>query len=411
MLPPSEFGRMAERAVSARGTRVTLADGRKLLCGTSGLWNTNLGYGNPAIAEAVYSALREASYLSVFRYENEAARQAADALVAAACKDSFQRVIFSTSGGAANDLAMKLARYSWILRGSPHRNLIVGLRGSYHGLTFGAFSLTGEDLGQPSYGVDRRTIRHTTPNDPEQLRTLVRQQGNKIAAVVVEPVLGTGAIPLTNDFVEEALRLRAKYGFLLIADEVATGFGRTGRLFAHQEWPEPPDVAITSKGLTNGTCAAAALLVSPAVYAYFERNDSTIMHGETQAGTPPTSAAIMATLNEMHRLKALTHAQRVSNRLDEALARITRDHPFVTGTTGKGCFRSIRLTGASGEPLATAHVPALVRSIRAAGAITHPGPHGIQVIPALTYSDSEVDELADCISRGLNDFTQHMAEA
>lgn len=143
LLTPDQHGRDDLCAVSAEGVRVRFADGRELLCGTSGLWNTNLGYGNQAIAEAAAEALRTASYLSVFRYENEYARRAADALVELAGAGHYGRVLFSTSGGAANDLAMKLARQYQALRGRGGRKVVVGLRGSYHGLTFGGFALTG----------------------------------------------------------------------------------------------------------------------------------------------------------------------------------------------------------------------------------------------------------------------------
>ncbi|WP_262060834.1 aminotransferase class III-fold pyridoxal phosphate-dependent enzyme [Streptomyces sp. STR69] len=182
LLAPEHHGKDELCAVAAEGVRVRFADGRELLCVSSGLWNTNLGYGNRAVAEAAAEALRSASYLSTFRYENVYARRAADALVQAAGAEHYGRVLFSTSGGAANDLAMKVARHYLALR-----KVVVGLRGSYHGLTFGGFALTGEDLGQQLYGVDQRLVRHVPPNDPGELRTLLARQGGQIAAVVVEP--------------------------------------------------------------------------------------------------------------------------------------------------------------------------------------------------------------------------------
>lgn len=388
-------------AVSAQGTRITFADGRTRLCGTSGLWNVNLGYGNEAIATAVAEALRDASYLSCFRYENVYARRASDELVELAGAGHFRRVAFTTSGGSANDLTMKIARHYEELRSSRPRKVVVSLQGSYHGLTFGGYALTGEDLGQRVNGVDQRLVRHVPPNDPEALATLLSRQGSQIAAMVIEPVLGSGAIPLTDEYIAEVLRLRDQYGFLLVADEVATGFGRTGRWFASQAWPSPPDLMIVSKGLSNGTAAVAAVLVSEPVAAAFERAGVFPVHAETQAGTPPSCAAVSATIEQMHALDAVASATRLSKSLDEALDRFVAEHSLVTATTGVGCFRSLRMRTPDGEPLAQTEVPDLVAAIRQEGAIVHPGLQGIQLVPALTYTEQEVAELLHCVDRGM----------
>ena len=404
LLPPDAQGDDSLCAVSAQGVRVRFADGRELLCGTSGLWNTNLGYGNPVIAAATAQALHEASYLSVFRYENRYARSAAAELVRVCGAGHYARVLFSTSGGAANDLVMKLARHYHALRGEPRRNLVVGLRDSYHGLTYGSFGLTGEPLGQQLYAVDQRLVRHVGANDPADIGMLMERQGDRVAAVVVEPVIGTGAVPLTAEYVGTLLRLRDQYGFLLVADEVATGFGRTGPFFASQEWPGRPDLLVASKGLTNGTAAAAAVVASHQVADAFTRSGAVLMHGETQAGTPATCAAITATIAEMRRLDALALGRRLSALLDTALEQLVRDHPLVGGSTGAGCFRSLRICGPDRAPLPQSAVAALVDSIRAAGAVVHPGVNGIQLVPALTYSPAELAELLDCVRTGLAAF-------
>lgn len=409
LLPPEQHGDDGLCAVSAQGVRIRFADGRELLCGSSGLWNTNLGYGNRAIAEAGAQALRDASYLSVFRYENVYARRAAEALIDVCGADHYQRVLFSTSGGAANDLVMKVARHYHALRGQDRRKIVVGLRGSYHGLTFGGFALTGDNLGQQLYGVDQRLVRHVAPDEPAEIQALLARQGAHVAAVVVEPVLGSGAVPLTDEYVAELVRLRSEYGFLLVADEVATGFGRTGSFFASQRWPEQPDLLVTSKGLTNGTSAAAAVVASHKVADAFTDAGALLSHGETQAGTPVTCATILATVEEMRRLDAVALGQRLSARLDTELERLTAEHPRVSGTTGTGCFRSVRVTATDGSPLPQTEVPALVAAIREAGAVVHPGVNGIQLFPALTYTEAELTELLDCVRTGITAYTASSA--
>ncbi len=170
MVPYTAQGRSDLCLKAAYGTRVRFADGRELLCGTSGLWNVNLGYGNEAIAEATARALRDASYLGSWGYENVYSRAAAEAIVQIVGLGDSARVLFSTSGVAANDLAMKVARHYQVLKGAPDRRLIVGLRDGFHGMTFGAFALTDGRLGQEMYGVDRRLVGHLPANDVEALK-------------------------------------------------------------------------------------------------------------------------------------------------------------------------------------------------------------------------------------------------
>ncbi|MGW4803681.1 daptide-type RiPP biosynthesis aminotransferase [Kitasatospora sp. NPDC004272] len=401
LVPPSRFDLPERQLVSAAGSRLRFADGHEVMDATSGLWNVNLGYGNPAIAAAVGAALTEASYLSLFRYGHRYAVDAAARLVDAAGPDRYRRVLYSTSGGSGNDLVMKLARQYAVLNGDPRRTLVVGFKGSYHGLTYGAFAVSGEDLGQQMYGVDVRQVRHVSPDRPEELERLMAREGHRVAAVICEPVLGSGTHVVGPEMIEALLRLRAEHGYLLVADEVATGFGRTGPLFASDRWPDAPDLLLTSKGLTNGTCAASAVLVSHRVAAAFDRHDALLVHGETQAGSPPTCAAITATLDEFARLDALASGERVARRLDAVLDGLLASVPGATGTTGTGCFRSLHLTDADGRPLDGAAVQRTIELVRVEGALVYTGPGCVQLIPPLTSSDQDLDALERALRTGL----------
>lgn len=400
LLPPARQGDDDLCVVSARGVRVQTLSGRELLCGTSGLWNTPLGYGDEVIADAIAEATRRASYAGVFRYENIDARRAAEALVAAT-GDRYQRVIFTTAGGAANDAAVKLARQYWAMEGEPSRKIVVSMRGSFHGMTFGAFALTGEDLGQAVYGVDQRLIRHVPVDDVEALGRLTRSLGTQLAAVIVEPVQGTGTVPLGSAFlaaVQEACRTT---GALLIADEVATGFGRTGPLFATTSWPHRPDLLILSKGLTNGTVAASAILVGERVASSFHERGAVLAHAETQAGTAASCAAIVATLARFDDLSALEHGERAAAVLGDELDRLIRDDDSVASRRGAGCFQSITVTDHSGAPLGADGVVELVTAARDSGVIVHPGPHGIQFVPALLSTPDDIRELVGGVRAAL----------
>jgi adenosylmethionine-8-amino-7-oxononanoate aminotransferase len=397
-----DFNPYTHTAVAADGVHVTFRDGRRRLCAKSGLWNANLGFGNRAIAKAVASELESASYLPLFRSEHSKAIEAAQALLNLPAQP-YKKVIFSTSGSAANDAAMKLARQFGILIGEPERKLIVGLKGSYHGLTYGSQALSGDDLAQPVYGVDTRNIRHIRFDDGGfELENLMRREGRRVAAVVIEPVLGSGAEAVPADFITALLKQREEQGFLLVADEVATGFGRVHSWFVSDEWPEAPDIIVTSKGLTNGTSACAALLVGGKITDAFDQSGSVFVHGETQAGTPATCAAILATIEEMARMGHERLTRNVSVGLHE-LIRNLQNIKGVGESTGRGCMRGLKLHSSDGGPLHSPAVLAVVNRIHAAGAIVQPGPGRIQLLPALTYMEDDFQELRAAIEQGIQE--------
>ena len=401
LVAPSQWGDPSRRAVRAEGTTLHFADGRSALCGTSGLWNVNLGYGNPVVAEALAAASRDASYLTLFRYGHAYADRAAQALLDVAAPHRYDRVLFATAGGAALDAAIKVARQHAQLTGEPERRVVVGLRGSYHGLTFGAHGLTGEELGQGGYGVDQRLVRHVAHDDPREITRLLRAQGDEIAAVVLEPLLGSGAHVVDPEVIAAILRGRDEHGYLVVADEVATGFGRTGPMFASQSWAAQPDLLVASKGLTNGTCAASAILWAPRVSAAFDRADAMLVHGETQAGTPQSCAAMEATVAEFAALDALRRVKGVAAQLDRWLADLLADVPAVAAVRGAGCFRAIELREPDGTPFGAGRVEQLVDDCRAAGVVVHPGASAIQLVPALTYAEADLDRLFDRVGATL----------
>lgn len=389
--------------VRASGTTVEFSDGTSALCATSGLWNVPLGYGNPVIAAAISAALETASYLSLFRGEHPLAQQAARQLLAFA-GHRYARVIFATSGGSANDAAMKLVRQFWVLRGQPERRIIVGLSGSYHGTMFGSHALSGDELLQSAYGLDRRAIRHVPFTDGgRRLRRLAELERGRIGAIVLEPVLGSGAHVLPAEFLDTVAELRRDHGFLVVADEVATGFHRTGPAFASDQWTPAPDILVLSKAMSNGTSAASALLVSAEIATGFADAGATFVHAETQAGTPAACAAVIATLTEMERLRVADRARSVSDRLDDLVERL-RGHTAVVEVTGVGAFRALHLRDENGLPLAASRVLDVVECTRRAGAIVHPGPSAIQLIPALVFGDAEFEALEASIRAGLRMF-------
>jgi adenosylmethionine-8-amino-7-oxononanoate aminotransferase len=390
LVPPSQAGRPGRRVVHAAGTTVRFADGVEAHCATSGLWNVNFGYGNPTIAERVGPVLTGLHYASLFRYSHDLAEEAAAGLLAAT-GGRWARVLFSTSGSAANDAVMKLARHWSLLGDEPRRRLVVGLRDSYHGMTYGSFALTGEALGQEGYGVDRRLIRHVAADDGTELRALTDGAGPSVAAVVLEPVAGTGARELDPHLLDAAFALRRRHGTLIVADEVATGFFRTGPLLASDRWAERPDIVVLSKGLTNGLAAAATILVGDRVVQRFDAADATFVHGETQAGSPVAAAAILGTLELAADDDLEARSNALATTLDARLSELLARRPSLRAR-GRGLFRYL-------GPVAD--VPSAIEAIRLAGAVVHPGPGGIQLVPQVVTDHDDIDRILTAVESGL----------
>ncbi|GGV50408.1 daptide-type RiPP biosynthesis aminotransferase [Microbacterium maritypicum] len=401
MLPADEIFTYDRVAVGAAGNRIEFADGSTRLCATSGLWNVPLGFGNLAVTDAVDKATRDASYLSLFRAPHRYAQDAAEALIELADPSRYRRVIFSTSGGAANDAAMKLARQYWSQKTGGSRSIVVGLRGGYHGTMYGSHALSGDDLLQSAYFVDRRAVRHVSHSDDgEELERLLKREGSRVASVVVEPVLGSGAYALSEAFIDRLLALREEYGFLIVADEVATGFGRTGTMLATDTWAAAPDVLILSKALTNGAMGAAALLVGDRVASEFVRGGWTFVHGETQAGTPACAAAIIAVIEELRRIDVELTTRALGAGLGELATSLLSDG-VVTEITGRGCFVGLGLRAEDQAPLSGAEVLRVVAAIARNGVLVQPGPSSIELIPAYGFTADELHEVGAAIRSGL----------
>lgn len=404
LVPADEVFAPSQVAVAAQGHRLEYADGSTRLCATSGLWNVPLGYGNPAVADAVARATRDASYLSLFRNRHRYADAAADALVQLAGRDAYRRVIFSTAGGAAVDATMKLARQFWVQQEQPHRNLVVGLRDSYHGTMYGGHALSGDALLQGMYGLDRRTIRHVSCHDDgNELELLMQREGSRVAAVVIEPLLGSLAHAVSDAFLSRLLALREKHGFLVIADEVATGFARTGPMFASGQWASAPDALVLSKALTNGAAAASAIVVGHRIADKFIAEGWTFVHGETQAGAPSSAAAIVAVVEELQRVEAEATARALGHDLRQIAERLV-DDGLARTVTGRGCFVGIVLGSDESPALTGADIRRLVGAVAEQGVIVQPSSRGFALIPALDFDGSELAELDAALRRGIRRF-------
>ncbi|MDP1527124.1 MAG: adenosylmethionine--8-amino-7-oxononanoate transaminase [Rhodocyclaceae bacterium] len=287
--------------VRAEGVRLRLADGRELIDGISSWWTMCHGYGHPHIKQAVAAQLDTLSHVMFAGLVHEPALTLARRL-AALLPGKLERVFFSESGSVAVEVALKMAVQYWRNRGEQ-RNKFIAFRNGYHGDTLGALSVTDPGCGfhDALAGYRMPQVFTDLPRDAATCAALDELLSNRnIAAVIVEPrVQGAGGMRFHNAETLQAIRAACDaQGVLMIADEIMTGFGRTGTLFASP--PEAvPDIICLSKALTGGTLPLAATVAADHVFAAFcsERAEDAFMHGPTFMANPLACAAANASLD------------------------------------------------------------------------------------------------------------------
>lgn len=351
---------------SATGMRVTDQRGREFLDAGGGLWCMNVGYGRQAIADAAAAQMAKLPYFHSFGlFSNEPLIRLAERLLKLA-PPGMKRVIFCSSGSEANDTQIKIVRRYNNLLGRTHKKKIIARLSSYHGSTVAAASLSGLPMMHASFDLPIPGILHTLSTDyhrrpadigtPQQftqhlvdeLTQLIEAEGpHTIAAFIAEPITGTGGV-LTPPpgYFREVKRVLDHYDILLIADEVITGFGRTGSWFASPALEVKPDLMSIAKGLTSGYFPMSGCLVSGKVadVLYADKSSHAMFaHGFTFAGHPVGAAVAHANLDIMEREDLPGNAQRVGTYLMERLRERLAGSPHVGEIRGKGLLVGVEL--------------------------------------------------------------------
>lgn len=396
--------------VGGEGSTVVDDRGRRFLSATGGLWNVACGYGRPEIAAAIRAQLDDLAYGTLFRFGNEPALRLA-ARLTERLPAGLDHVFLTSSGASAVDTALRIARRTARLRGEPGRTLIASLKDGYHGTSGLALDVTGEDLDHAEYGVERKDVMLLpTPNalapvgepTPEEaldaLEALFATRGGEVAALIFEPILGSaGVVDLPDAYVRRARELTREHGALLVVDEVATGFGRTGRLFACEHWDLRPDLLTMSKQINSGYLPLGATAVSHEVFSLWWDRGASLFHGETQAGNPLACAAALATLDVLDADDLPGRAARAGDGLRARLEGLAADLPLVAGVQGRGLMLGVHLTR---DPATRARILpedmlGVVRLFADEGVLVHPAPTGFGLFPPLVITDEECDRLAD----------------
>ena len=361
----SNYKRAAIDFASAQGNYLTDTTGKTYLDFSSGIGVTNLGYHphvNQALTEQVGKILHQPNL-----YHNQLQEDVAGLLIG----DKDYLAFFCNSGAEANEAAIKIARKA------SGKQEIITFQNSFHGRTFGSMSATGQDKIKQGFGEGVPHFSYAIFNDIDSVKTLA---SDETAAIMLELVQGeSGVQPADKDFVKALADFCKETGIYLIVDEVQTGLGRTGKLYAYEHYDIEPDIFTLAKGLANGVPVGAMLAKSSLGEAF-----SYGSHGSTFGGNKLAMAAAKATLEVMLIPGFLDTALENGNQLQAKLQAVLSDKETVTTVRGLGYMIGIETTGNLGE---------LVQSARDKGLIVlAAGTNVIRLLPPITLSDAEIEK-------------------
>jgi adenosylmethionine-8-amino-7-oxononanoate aminotransferase len=378
-------------------------DGRRYIDGTSSLWCNVHGHRHPTIDRAVRDQLGRVAHSTMLGLSHPGAAELAGRLVAIA-PAGLKRVFYSDSGSTAAEIALKMAFQYQAQRGGENarRTSFVKLREAYHGDTIGSVSVGGIDLFHAAYGPLLFETHAAEPGDAADLERILAAHGTEIAAVIVEPLVQGAAGILTHPpgYLRAVRELCDRHGVLLICDEVATGFGRTGTMFACEQEGVAPDLLCLAKGITGGYLPLAATLTTEPVYEGFlgaPEEQRTFFHGHTYTGNPLACAAALANLDVFESERTIACLQPKIELLWERLEGIAA-MPEVAEVRGRGFMVGIDL----GE-----HEPALrighrvTLEARKRGAIVRPLGDTVVLVPPLSIATDDLEALLAIVAESI----------
>jgi adenosylmethionine-8-amino-7-oxononanoate aminotransferase len=403
--------------VIERGEGVYLytADGRKILDGMAGLWNVDVGYGREELAQVAYEQMKRLAYTSNFAgMTNVPATQLAHKLSGYAYSN-LKTTFFTSGGSESNDSAFKIARYYWKRVGKPDKHKIIARKNSYHGITLAATFATGIEryhrmFGPPVPGFVHvpapyayryegtlqvgETIGLAAARAIEE--AILREGPPTVAAIIAEPVQGVGGVIVPpEDYFPRVREICDEYGVLLIADEVITGFGRTGELFALNRYGVQPDILSFAKAITSGYQPLGGNQITDAIYdAILGAPDAdTWMHGYTYSGHATACAVALKNLEIIENEKLVERSKQMGARLLAGLQSL-REFAIVGDVRGIGLICGVELvTDKAAKTADPALAARLTRMCQDRGLRTRNVGTTLAFSPPLTISEDEVDEI------------------
>jgi 4-aminobutyrate--pyruvate transaminase len=351
--------------VRGKGTRVWDEAGKEYIEGCAGLWCTALGFGEERLAEAAASQIRKLSFYHSFHHKShETVAELAERLIGM-MPVPMSKAFFNNSGSEANDTAVKIIWYYNNARGRPRKKKLIARYKSYHGVTVAAASLSGLPNNHRSFDLPIANIRHTdcphhyryaNPGESEEDfatrlaqnldEQIQREDPATVAAFFAEPVMGAGGVIVPpKTYYEKIQKVLKKHDVLLVADEVITGFGRTGKMFGTETFGMKPDIITVAKALSSAYLPISATVVNEEIYQALSTESDKIgvfAHGYTYSGHPVCCAVAIEALKIYEERNVLGHVQNVMGRFQQGLRRFA-DHPLVGEVRGVGLIAGVEL--------------------------------------------------------------------
>jgi putrescine aminotransferase len=412
---------------SADGIHVTDTNGKTYIDGSGGMWNVNVGHNRPEIKAAIAAQMDRISYCSTFgNMTTEPVIALSTRLAELMQVEDMTRFMFSTGGSDAVETAFKLARQYWLLEGQPRKSKIISLRNGYHGLHWAGTAASGSPVWKAAYepGIPGflqvegpYPYRNPWTSDPQQLgeicagileREIVHQGPDSVAAFIAEPVQGAGGLIVPPDNYWPLLRAVCdRHNVLLIADEVITGFGRTGSMFGSRLWGVKPDLMCLAKGINSGYVPMGATAVGRRVAQAWEREHpmAPIMHGYTGSGHPLACAAALANLDIVIGEDLPRNAAIQGAHLLERLQSVQERSDCVGDVRGAGLMVCVEFVKdrTSKQP----HLPGdrflrtFMQQCMQRGLLVRMQANKLYLSPPLIIKQSAVDQIADVIEEAI----------
>jgi adenosylmethionine-8-amino-7-oxononanoate aminotransferase len=411
--------------VRADGCTITDGEGKEYLDAMAALWCVNIGYGRKEVADAAYQQLLELPYYPLSQINPPAAKLAAK--LAEILPGDLSRIWFVNSGSEAVDTAIKVARAWGKLQGGRFK--IIARYQGYHGGNIGGSSLTGQTKRRAQfeplmsgvihvqapyfYRSSAQSEEELAERCAEELEAVIRYQDPQtVAAFIAEPVIGGGGvIPPPADYFKRMREVCERYGVLMIADEVITGFGRTGALFASDLYEIKPDVMTMAKGLSSAYLPIGATAVTEEVFQKLNsEGDLGFMQINTYGGHPACCAAALKNIEIMLDEDLTGNAQKVGQTLGEALGRL-RDIPCVGDVRGVGLVWGVELVQENGDPLSTEATGRVLSYVKDEGVLVGKnagwadGPSNtITISPPLILTEAQAGKITSSLDSALRKF-------
>ncbi len=405
------------------GTRVWDSTGKSYLDGFAGLWNINVGHGRAVLAEAAKAQMNTLAFAPNFFGLATPPSIELAAKLAQIVPGSINHFQFTSGGSESNETAIKIARYFWAIQGQTNKIKIISRQNAYHGIGGLTTTATGvpaywKDFGPPAQGflhVTSPNLYRSNPNnlEPEAFiafleaeleETIAREGAGTIAAFLGEPTQGAGGVCAAPDgYWTMIRRVCNQHQILLIADEVITGFGRSGQMFGIETYNFAPDILCLAKGITSGYIPLGAVGVSDTIYAEMIKPDRMFMHGFTYSGHPVACAVALENIGILESENLPENARVRGLELFEQM-QVVLAHPNVGDVRAKGLMLLVEVVQDKDSKIPFAPLSIggkLQAATRKRGLIVRCGDNGIAIAPPLTISSAEVTEIVGIVQESL----------